>query len=52
MVGTPDKENNGTKTDLINNHFFKDVDFAMTVQPYMVNISKPLCLQNMRVELK
>ena len=52
VVGTPDKEGNGTKTDLVSQQFFKDVDFAMTVQPYMANISKPLFLQVMRVQLK
>ncbi|XP_077982501.1 peptidase M20 domain-containing protein 2-like [Glandiceps talaboti] len=52
ILGTPDQEGNGCKVEAISRRVFQDVDFAMMVQPYKLNIVKPKMLTIMRLILK
>ncbi|XP_070576067.1 xaa-Arg dipeptidase-like isoform X2 [Ptychodera flava] len=52
ILGTPDQEGNGCKVEAISQGLFQDVDIAMMVQPYKVNIAKPTMLTIMRLKLR
>ncbi|XP_033117318.1 peptidase M20 domain-containing protein 2-like [Anneissia japonica] len=52
VLGCPDHEGNGGKVDAIKKHFFEDVDFAVSAQPYTLDICKPVMLTIMRLCVK